>query len=128
MFESRLEYRARRAAVSGPDHQPWLEASLWVCGAIATAVTALWRLISSRASKTELADAIASVVEQTAAIRERGDEQFEQGREHRERLWSKFDALQKDVGATMIGLSGIQGRLEERAELLRRIDKKLNES
>lgn len=113
--------------MEAPDHQPWLEAALWVLGGVSSMSVGLWRFISSRASKKELADAIAAVVDQTAALRERTDEQFEQGNDHRDRLETKFDALSRDVGATMMGLSGIKGRLDERADLLQRIEKKLGD-
>ncbi len=114
-------------SVAAPDQGPWLTAAIWVCSAIAAAVTALWRLISSRASKKELADAISAVVDQTAALRERTDEQYQVGMEHRSRLETKFDNLSRDVGATMVGLSGIQGRLNERTDLLKRIADKLGD-
>ncbi len=124
MFESRLEYRASQVVMAAPEPS-------WA-GYIGTALQALivpmglglWRFISSKASKQELADAIRSAEKQTEALLERVDNHYDEARESRERLYDKFDnfarEINKTLGATMVSLSRLQGQLDREDDERRR--------
>jgi hypothetical protein len=81
-----------------------------------TICVALWRFVTSKASKEELAAAVREQKEQNAAMLERIDDHYEEARESRERLYDKVDEFAKDfnkgLGATMVSLSRLQGQLD----------------
>ncbi len=86
--------------------------------------TGLWRFVSSKASKDELADAIRAADKQTAALLERVDNHYDEAREDRQRLYDKVDdfarEFNKTLGATMVSLSRLQGQLDREDDERRR--------
>jgi hypothetical protein len=96
------------------DSQSWLRLIASGLGTVTfAACLALWRVISSKASKVDLAAAVETMERQHALMLERIDEHYEESKESRERLFDKFDEINKGLGATMVALSRLQGRLDQ---------------
>ena len=84
----------------------------WLGGIAVAGLGWVWRQISAKASKEELADAVRDLREQHATMLERVDEHYEEAKESRERLYSKVDDINKTLGATMVTLSHLQGKFD----------------
>jgi len=98
--------------MNGPDQPGAFQFAQWLGGLSVLACGWLWREISGKASKNELADAVLALKEQNAAMLERVDEQYEDANRARDRLYEKFDEMNRTLGATMVSLSHLQGQLE----------------
>ena len=91
-----------------------------VSGIVVASVLGLWRMITGKASKEELARAIDTFDKTTALLIERVDEHYVDSRESREKLYEKVDEINRSLGATMVSLSRLQGQLDRNEEGRRR--------
>lgn len=73
----------------------------------------VWKQVASKVSREELKEAIEAMERRTEQVLERVDEHYLEARESRDRLYQKIDEMNRAQGATMIALSGLQGRLDE---------------
>jgi hypothetical protein len=79
---------------------------------LVASIGAISRWISGKASKEELVSAVNMLRDQHATMLERVDEHYEEARESREKLYNKFDDINRALGATMVSLSRLQGQLD----------------
>ena len=113
-----------RSALSSPDVPPYLQIIGLVLGTITAVMLPALRWLSSRAGKDELAKVVSELKRQNETVLERVDNHYQEARDARDRLadkiesasdklFIKIDSMDKAIGATMVAVSHIQGRLDE---------------